>query len=245
EVPREVALVQADRLDGWLAGLYDESVKPHPRPDAEQGRPALFRKKPRQPTQEQFDWWARDGVLHGRRSESYWAGTPLQSRLSYGRPLRNGESVSCEFFYEPGAVHVHPALDRLAFLLEPGGVRLHWMTDGPDTEWTGLKADNVAAEPAGRRGPQTLPLQAGAWNRLKLALRDDTAVLELNGVTVYERKLEPGNNRSFGFFHYKDQTAVQVRNVVLRGDWPEALTADQIANLTAPGGETPLADRRA
>ena len=44
-----------------------------------------------------------------------------QSRLYYHRPLRDGDVITYEFLYEPGQVMVHPALDRLAFLLEPGG----------------------------------------------------------------------------------------------------------------------------
>src|SRR5262249_38766180 len=153
------------------------------------------------------------------------------------RPLRNGESIQYEFYHEPGAVMVYPALDRLAFLLEPGGVRVHWMTDGPDVDWTGLRPDNVADEPANRRGPGQLALKPKEWNTLKLSLAGDTAVVELNGVKVYERKPEPENNRLFGFFHYKDRTSAQVRKVVLTGDWPKELTADQLAHLLAPAGQ--------
>ncbi len=53
-----------------------------------------------------------------------------QSRLYYFRPLHDGDTISYEFLYEPGQVMVHPAIDRLAFLLEEGGVRIHWMTAG-------------------------------------------------------------------------------------------------------------------
>src|SRR5262249_35027067 len=72
-----------------------------------------------------------------------------------------------------------------------------------------------------------------------------TVRVELNGVLVAERKLEPENNRLFGFFHYKDLTAVRVRQVVLSGDWPKELTAEQRANLTAPAGTVPVAEQRA
>ena len=42
----------------------------------------------------------------------------------------------------------HPALGRPAFLLEPGGIRLHWMTDRADQEWSGLNPDNAVEEPS-------------------------------------------------------------------------------------------------
>ena len=64
---------------------------------------------------------------------------------------------------------VHPALDRLTFLLEPEGVRLHWITDG-DNEWTGLKPGNSVADPSLRQGTDKLPLQPRAWNAARVAI---------------------------------------------------------------------------
>ena len=77
---------------------------------------------------------------------------------------------------------VHPAIDRLAFLLEEGGVRIHWMTAG-GTDLSGLPADNAADEPANRRGPKPIPLKAGEWNAVKLSLKANTVTLDLNGQT--------------------------------------------------------------
>ena len=96
-----------------------------------------------------------------------------------------------------------------------------------------MPADNVADEPANRRGPKPLPLKAGEWNAVKLSLKANTVTLELNGQTVYERPLESTLGRQFGLFHYKDQTAAQVRNIVLRGQWPEALPNNQLDDLLA------------
>src|SRR5262249_5276572 len=140
---------------------------------------------------------------------------PILSRLRYHRPLREGESVTYEFSYEPDRVMVYPALGRLAFLLEASGVRLHWLTDGADAEWTGLAPDNAVADAASVRGPATLPLRTG-WNTAQLRLAGGKVVVDLNGTTVFERPLEPSNDRQFSLFHYKDRTAVEVRNVVLR-----------------------------
>ena len=47
--------------------------------------------------------------------------------------------------------------------------------------------------------------------------------IELNGTVVYEAKLAADVERLFGLFHYRDQTAVRVRNVVLTGPWPKTL----------------------
>ncbi|HEV3167614.1 MAG TPA: DUF1583 domain-containing protein, partial [Isosphaeraceae bacterium] len=244
QIPREVALSHADRLEGWIASFYGETMPFH---YAAEQAGLLRRPVGRSPASatDERDWTSKDGVILGRRLDSADRSEPLQSRLYYHRPLRSGESLSYEFLYEPGAIEVHPALDRLVLLLDPSGVRLHWMTDGYENESTGLKRDNVAEEPANRRGPARLSLKPGEWNAVELRLQGTTLTLALNGETIYERPLEPANSRLFGLYHDKARTAARVRNVVLRGNWPQTLSADQLADLTAPrrGASSP-ADHR-
>ncbi len=237
EIPRAVPLSHGDRLEGWVAGFFNQSRPPRRSlADNDPRREALASDS----VLNDYEWAARDGVIHGKRGESFAGSEPVQGRLYYHRPLRNGDVVSYEFYYESGAVMVHPTLDRVAFLLEPDGVRLHWITDGRDNEWTGLKTSNLADEPANRRGPQRLPLKEKAWNAARVSLKKGTAVLELNGVEIYSRPMEPDNNRQFGFFHFREQTAAQARNVVLQGAWPKSVPAEALANLTARRG-TPAA----
>ena len=102
---------------------------------------------------------------------------------------------------------------------------MHWLTDGPN-ERTDLKPDNATTEPANRRGPAELPLKAKAWNKITLSLVGDTVALKLNDVKIYQRPIEPGNQRTFGFFHYADETTARVRNVVYKGQWPKTLPKD-------------------
>jgi len=204
-------------------------------------------RKNRQPVKvDDYDWVAQEGVIHGRRvfaggnnpnnvrvvdySES--ATEADQSRLYYHRPLLDGDVLTYEFLYHPGQVMVHPAVDRLAFLIEPEGVKLHWMTAGA-SDVTGLAADNVAEEPENRRGPKPIPLKSGEWNTIKMAMERSKLSIELNGQPIYERALEPRLGRQFGLFHFKDQTSAQVRNVVLRGRWPESLLPGLLATLIA------------
>ena len=113
-----------------------------------------------------------------------------QSRLLLHRPLLDGDVVTYDFLYQPGQVMVHPAIDRLAFLIEPDGVKLHWMTAG-GSDLTGLAADNVAEEPENRRGPKPLPLKSGEWNAIKMALDKNKLSIELNGQPIYERARAP------------------------------------------------------
>jgi hypothetical protein len=145
-----------------------------------------------------------------------------ESVLQYHRPMLEDGQIEYEFFYEPGKTLAHPALDRLVFLLEPKGVAIHWLTDAQHDR-TGLAYDNRTIEPGRRRGAASLPLKRDAWNRIRLKLAGDTVTLVLNGVEIYERPLEPTNQRNFGLFHYVNDTEVRVRNVNYRGDWPKVL----------------------
>jgi hypothetical protein len=144
--------------------------------------------------------------------------------------LEDGE-IEYEFFYQPDKTMVHPALDRLAFLLQPDGVRIHWLTDAGHDR-TGLLPDNVSVEQANRRGPEKLPLKEKDWNRVKLTLAGNRVTLKLNDVEIYQRDLESTNQRTFGLFHYRDETDVRVRKVTYRGNWPRQLpSADELLRV--------------
>lgn len=231
QIPREVQLVAGNRLDGWLSSFYGESQPARiyrGAPNDNSGAYYRFGNR----SSFDYDWRAADGIIRGGRAPGLAPSS--QSRLYYMRPLRDGETLRYEFLYEPDATHVHPALDRLVFLLEPEGVALHWMTDG-EFDPAGLPADNRAVEAANRRGPNKLPLKPGEWNAAKLRLESGEASLELNGIEIYRRPLETTNDRLFSFFHFKDRTGAQVRNVVLTGDdWPQELSEARLANLLSP-----------
>lgn len=168
-----------------------------------------------------------DGLIIAERTESL-SGTSAESLLCYQRPLVEDGCVTYEFFYEPGQSEAHPALGRLAFLLQPDGVSLHWVTDGKYDTSLASPADTFDG-PSSRRGPSPIPLRAGEWNPIKLAIAGTTVSLELNGVLICERELEDANRRTFGLFRYAD-SELRVRNVVMRGDWPKSIpaTAEQV-----------------
>jgi hypothetical protein len=175
--------------------------------------------------------WAKRGeelYEFGKKPEPPDEGKPVpprnfpESALYYQRPLLEDGAVEYEFYYDPDKAHVHPMLDRLVFVLEPDGVKLHWLTDGPH-EKSGVAFDNEKDEPNCRRGPAKLPLKEKAWNKVRLSVAGDTVKVALNGTEVYERAIEPTNQRFFGLFHYTDRTEARVRSMTLAGDWPKAL----------------------
>jgi hypothetical protein len=129
-------------------------------------------------------------------------------------------AIDYEFFYDAEKAHVHPMLDRLTFLLEPEGVKLHWLTDGA-FEKSKTPIDNAIDEPSCRRGPSRPPLRPKAWNKVRLAVVGDVVKVALNAVEIYERPIEPTNQRVFGLFHYTDRTEARVRGMTYAGAWPK------------------------
>ncbi len=196
QIPDKINLSSMPELAGWLADDYAEST------DADNA-----------------DWQKRGDEIVGRLADENDPGSKRESLLKYHRPLLEDGRIEYEFYYEPGKVMVQPALDRLAFLLEPDGVKVHRLTDGA-YERSGLTPENTRDEPDNRRGPSSLPFKPNAWNRLVVGLTGDKVTLELNGQAIFERTIEPTNQRFFGLFHYADETEARVRNVIHQGNWP-------------------------
>lgn len=214
EVPESLNLAIDQNLPGW-AGYYEE------------------------PVGENGHWyWTHDEESFGiaGRRQSDRRGSFEQRLLQYYRPMLEDGTIEYDFYYEPGQSNVHPTLDRLAFLLEPDGVIVHRVTDGIN-ERGQLTPDNRTTEPASSQNTSPLPLKAGSWNHLSLILKGDRVSLKLNGESIVDRVLEPTNQRTFGLFHYADQTEARVRNIIWRGDWPRQIPTLQEQELAVPDHE--------
>ena len=211
-IPESVALSESPDLTGWYSHL-DDSVG---------GEHAYWQyaRIADQPPE-----------IVGRKLDGGHQSAISERLLRYIRPLAEDGAVDYDFIYEPGKAITHPALDRLAMILSPDGVRIHWVTDD-NNERTGILPGNETSEPENRRGPATLPLKPGDWNHMKVAVMGDMVTLELNGQSIYERQLESTNQRKFGLFSYADQSVARVRNVVMRGDWPKTVPPVSEQELT-------------
>jgi len=177
-----------------------------------------------------FAWYVADGVLHGPTMKTSRQGLAIQSWLAYHRPLRAGDELSYEFYYEPGKKVVYPSLGRIAFVLDPTGVRLHWITDIPHMSIAGLDPDNSVEMQGANPEPGHVPLKQKAWNQVTVKMDAGFAVLLVNGSQVYQHAVSEHDNRMFGFFRYRNKTAAEVRQVVLKGAWPKELTSEQLAD---------------
>ena len=168
-------------------------------------------------------------------------GSFCESLLAYQRPLESAGSIDYEFFYEPGKTETHPALDRMVFYLQPDGVRIHWLTDGP-FDRTDRSPENMSEVLPGPNAASPLPLKPGEWNQLKIGVREQHATLQLNGQMICECEFDASNDRVFGLFHFADQTEARVRSVSMRGNWPLTLPELNQEELADPRPEQLDAD---
>ncbi len=223
-IPRSVEMLTSG-LVGWSARFKGEEL------------PTMaITSETRPPDEdEKVDWRLVDGVVEslpraeeksqGKSPNAKYERPRRESVLQYLRPLVSGEEISLEFFHEPGKFTLAPALGRIAILLSGDKIGLHWITADPAGITTGIDDTNRVEDPAAQQ-PEPVALKSGVWNKLSLKLEGDEAVLAVNDQIVYRRTWEPEAGRLFGLFHEPAESQVRVRNVRLRGDWPERLPND-------------------
>ena len=173
------------------------------------------------PKSQHYFWRFTNGEAHGERAPRI-PGSGFERLLYYQRPMRDGDSIEYEYFYVPGQLEVHPALDRAAFVIQPDNVGFHRITDG----WfdrTFYDKTNLEVRPHEVRAEPTNLLKQNDWNAVRIDVRDGVATLHLNDNLIYEHKLEPENQRLFGLFYYGDSRLARVRNAVMHGNWPDQL----------------------
>ena len=207
EIPEELDLSSDENLLGWSASLYGDPMNTSNNYGVQDRSHDAWKLSSQQIVGTKFD-----RVRNQKR----------QSLLRYHRPLAEDAVVSYDFFYEKGTTHVHPALGRTAFLLEPDGVKVHVLTDA-DSDQAGLSPDNQIAVSIPPEVSASIPLNDHEWNQLQLLLIGDQVQLKLNGVLIFAAPVASWNQRQFGLFHYANQTDVRVKNVKHRGEWPKVL----------------------
>lgn len=235
-IPREVALIDEDSMPGWSAGGVGGTT-PSPRIMAEkvvdQNSSAYYSQ--RDAAREPY-WSVKSGVMTGRANSE--SDADAQSSLNFCRPLLDGETLSYEFYREGDHVVAHPVIGRLAFMIQPDGVKSHWITSGVfDADFYKIPNDNSIVESDCQRGPKTLPLKNGDWNLISMSRRENAVEITLNGELVFLRSLSEMADFRPGFFRYFTQEA-RIRNVKLSGDWPENSDAAELnshlMDLTQP-----------
>lgn len=206
-IPNEVRLSDGDHLRGWQTGFFNQV-----QPAFDETTPAA----------EPLDWHLKSGILTSTETSE-----PIKQRslIQYQRPLLDEESITYEFHHDGADSVLHPTLGRLAFLLEPNGIRIRWITTG-DRDWTALPADNALLEPLSRRGSRELPLKENDWNQVTVRQSARDISIELNGEQIYLRRREDSSAQQFALYRATRNSPAQARNIVLTGDWPKTVPAD-------------------
>jgi hypothetical protein len=203
EIPDEVQLITNTSLNGWA-------------PYFEAGFDSTGNWSGHEPR-------TGDTEIRGRFRPEL-SGSGVEKLLRYYRPLIEDGVLEFDMYYQSGRSAAYPTLDRVAFILEPAGLRLHHVSDGihDHTEIDSFNMDDAAVT---RRGPATFPLREGDWNHVAMSLQGDVVRLSVNGIVIGKSTLDSSNRRTFGLFHYADLTEARARNVVWRGEWPRQLPA--------------------
>ncbi|QDT09072.1 DUF1583 domain-containing protein [Stieleria marina] len=155
-----------------------------------------------------------DGELVSDRIAEFRSGVYAPSLLYYHRPVLEDGEIGYEFFYELQTSIVHPAIGDTVLLIDESSVRLH------RTDQAGSRIESLSAAPA-----KKLSLHVGQWNKAVVSFVGDTAKLLINGQAVKTLELSSSNRRTFGLFHFADQTDARVRDITWKGSWATQLPA--------------------
>lgn len=221
-IPRQVNLIPEGNLRGW-SGQYFGVKLPTAnvnitKREKAANTPRRYRSSPKPAQIKNLAWSVRDGELISGEMEK--RGFNGQSCIRYERPLGDGETIQYEFFYEPGETEVHPSIGRVAYMLRPDGCHLHWMNAG-STSWK-IPADYEVPLPGAE--PNPCPLKPGQWNQVQLKRNGTNLQISLNGETVFDQEPQSRlGDMIFGLYHNGTKTSARIRNMTLRGDWPESL----------------------
>ncbi|MEO1526432.1 MAG: DUF1583 domain-containing protein, partial [Planctomycetota bacterium] len=226
EIPNQLDLIPTKGLRGWTAGYFGGAT-PSPgfsteHREKEANKPTFYRDEIDRESVDQLSWTVNEErELVSGRQKNY--GHQNQNVIQYQRPICDGDTLSYEFFYEEGKTEVSPSIGRVAYVLRPAGLQLHWMNAG-STSWKIPAAYEV---PVPGVEPKPLPLKSGEWNQMELVRDGDTLKMKLNGETIFQQQPRSRlGDMVFGLFHYRDQSSARVRNIVLTGNWPEQLPED-------------------
>lgn len=210
-IPQTIDMIGSDQLLGW----YDY----YQHPDAGANALGGWQTRP-SPASAIAD----DLELFSLKDPGLPPNSHAERLLRYARPVLEDGHIEYFFWYEDGVTNAHPAIGTQALLITPHGLYQHPITDGPH--------DQTQARPDARTlisNSPSLPLQNATWNHVQLTFKGEAVAVRLNDEPIATATLPmPFNERTFGLFHYADQTSLRVRDLNWTGQWPTTLpTIDQ------------------
>jgi hypothetical protein len=127
------------------------------------------------------------------------------------------------------------AVGSLAFVITPEGLKLHWLSERREADWTELAADILVSHPTIPAKASTL--KPGEWNNVGLSLENNHVKILDNGVLAGRVELGKGGSRQFGLYHDRSRSTAMVRDPRLLGPWPNKLSENAMQDLLHAFGE--------
>ena len=226
KIPQELPLSASPELSGWSAVRYGQLLPinrhlPLIPTASSSGQPTPTSNRAATAS----DWTAADDTITARTADDI--GNPgeiypvgQQSLIQYQRPLRPGETLTWEFFFQPGTAGDCIALGSVGIRVRTEGVFVHSLPVNSD-QWTLFPPSREHRLPSNN----SLTLEQG-WNRAQLEIQQGRAVLFVNDQQTAELPLPPNTDTRPGLSCCRCQPPIQVRRIRLRGDWPAQLTPE-------------------
>ncbi|MEM9589040.1 MAG: DUF1583 domain-containing protein, partial [Planctomycetota bacterium] len=227
-IPRRVELINPN-LDGWACLTYGGSLRPLTDTSVTQVNSPIrinllkssnLTRRSRPSVSYTWDVSGKSLVIGARPADSNRGG---MSHIQHLRPLCEGESVTYNAKYRAGMVESHPTLGRTAFLIRPDGVKLRWLARSDSLD--SVECDSLhEVEPALMLPTaKEMKLKPSDWNEFKLTSERATVLLTVNGIDVC--RVEKTRNQQIGLMREANRE-VEVKSILLEGDWPERLPAN-------------------
>ncbi len=144
------------------------------------------------------------------------------SWISYQRPLDHSETWSYSFWYDKGLAIPNPVLGRTAIHLEGEFVEKEFLVTKDDAQWLQVEE--------GKRFSLTDSKQAKLrdkeWNDVQLAREGDSVLVRVNNEVVGRLEISPNEQTYPGIYTPAGSQSCKLRNMELRGAWPEFLPAN-------------------
>ncbi len=221
-IPRRVNMIDRE-LRGWFLPIYYGLLPPLPLPISPNDDAADYKKRYDDhllAMKERGSWYAdENGHLRTGGANDGYSTFNYMKHMQYIRPLCKDETISYEFYYEPGKQEIHPTIGRTAILLRKDGVKLRWLKATGSQESLDANALN-GKKPNQLIGDGSYELVPNDWNRVTLHSTGANIRVSINGKDVCE--VETGPLKKPGFLTEQDRTG-DIRQLTLSGEWPASL----------------------
>lgn len=144
------------------------------------------------------------------------------SWISYQRPLDHSETWSYSFWYDKGQAVPTPVLGRTAIHLDGEFVEKEFLVSKDDAKWLQVEEGKRFSLTNGRQAK----LREKEWNDVQITREGDIVLVRVNNEEVGRLEISPNEQTYPGIYTPAGSQGCKLRNMELRGTWPEFLPAN-------------------